>query len=213
MSSFFRLKSRSFAVPVIIALNVLVFLMWSIGGNDTLEMLVNNFLVSWTALYEGRVWTLITSVFSHNAFWHIFLNMFVLNSFGGLLERLLGTRSFIIFYFVAGVVSSFTHAAVSAWILHQPDLPALGASGSISGLVLIYSLLFPKDRILIFGLIPVPALWGALAFVGLDLWGLVMQAGGGGLPIGHGAHLGGALTGAIYYWFFLRKKPRAVFAA
>ena len=44
---------------------------------------------------------------------------------------------------------------------------------------------------------------GAILFVGLDVWGVIAQAGGGGLPIGHGAHLGGALAGLIYY-FVLR---------
>jgi membrane associated rhomboid family serine protease len=50
---------------------------------------------------------------------------------------------------------------------------------------------------------------GALAFIGLDVWGLIAQAEGGGLPIGHGAHLGGAFTGILYYFLFLRGRiPR-----
>ena len=85
---------------------------------------------------------------------------------------------------------------------------ALGASGAIAGLVLVFSLIFPREKILLMGIIPVPALFGALAFVGLDLWGLTAQAHGGGLPIGHGAHLGGALTGMLYYVFFLRRRIR-----
>lgn len=165
-----------------------------------------NFLVSWSALLEGRWWTLITSVFSHTLFMHILLNMMVLSNFGPLLERVLGRRRFLFFYLSAGVISSLSHALVSTFLLGAPDLPALGASGAISGLVLLFCLLFPREKILILGLIPLPAIVGALAFVALDLWGLVAQVGGGGLPIGHGAHLGGALAGLVYYFTFIRNR-------
>jgi membrane associated rhomboid family serine protease len=161
---------------------------------------------------EGRIWVLLTSVFSHASFFHIFLNMFVLANFGGPLERLLGPRKFLRFYLIAGILSSFVHAYVSLTLLGQPYLPALGASGAISGLVIIYCLMFPRAKILIFGLIPVNALWGAIGLVGLDLWGLLEQAAGSGLPIGYGAHLGGAFAGLIYYLISLRpqsRKPRA----
>jgi hypothetical protein len=62
---------------------------------------------------------------------------------------------------------------------------------------------------LLFFVVPLPAIVGALAFIGLDVWGLIAQAEGGGLPIGHGAHLGGAFAGILYYVLFLRRRiPR-----
>ena len=88
------------------------------------------------------------------------------------------------------------------------DGPALGASGAVSGLLLAYALHFPRSKILLFGIVPVPALVGVLGFVGIDLWGLFAQTRGGGLPIGHGAHLGGALAGALMYFFYLRERYR-----
>lgn len=172
----------------------------------------NNFLVSWNALAEGRVWTLLTSVFSHQAVWHILINMFVLNSFGSLLEQVLGWRTFLSFYLVAGIISSFCHAAVSKFILGAPELNALGASGAIAGLVLLFAMMFPKQKLLLFGIIPIPALWGALAFIALDLFGLFEQSQGGGLPIGHGAHLGGAFTGILFYFLFIRRRRRSIYA-
>jgi membrane associated rhomboid family serine protease len=164
--------------------------------------------VSWDALLDGRLWVLLTSVFSHISLLHILLNMLVLNNFGPILERVLGAKAFLKFYLVAGIFSSLAHSLVSALILSKPEVPALGASGAISGLVMVFSLLFPKQIMLLFGLVPVPALIGALMFAGLDLWGLFVQAEGGGLPIGHGAHLGGAFCGLFYYFFVLR--PRSV---
>lgn len=197
------------AVPLILFANTIVFLMWKFyGGEEGLEFMYLNFLVSWDHLIEGRYWALVGSAFSHNALWHFVLNMYVLYGFGTVLERALGTSRFLRFYLAAGIVSSFTHSFVSAFLMQQPDLPALGASGAIAGVVLVFSLVFPREKILIFGIIPLPAIWGALAFVAIDIWGLVSQAHGGSSFIGHGAHLGGAFTGILYYLVVLRKRLR-----
>jgi membrane associated rhomboid family serine protease len=168
-----------------------------------------NFLVSWQALLDGRYWTLITSVFSHSQFFHFLLNMLVLHSFGNIMTRTLGVKRFVVFYLLAGAFSSFVHSAVSAFLLHDASLPALGASGALTGIIMIFALIYPKEKLLLFGLIPMPAIFGALLFVGLDIWGLSSQAEGGGLPIGHGAHLGGSFAGLVYYFVFVRSKFRA----
>lgn len=179
------------------------------SGVDTEPaFMIDNFLVSWTGLQEGRYWILLTSAFSHIMLFHLFMNMYVLNGFGTIVESAVGFWRFAKFYLIASVVSSLSHAVVSAFILGQPELPALGASGAVSGIVILFSFMFPKQKILILGLIPVPAIWGVVLLAGLDIWGLVAQAEGGGLPIGHGAHLGGALTGALYYFLYIRKKFR-----
>jgi membrane associated rhomboid family serine protease len=192
-------------VTLLICVNVAVYLLWNYFGDGDGSFMVQNFLVSWDALAGGRWWTLLTAAFSHVMLFHLLINMFVLRNFGGLLEKVLGHRFTLQFYLVAGVISSLSHAIVSAWLLGSPELPALGASGAVSGFILIFCLLFPKEKILLLGLIPLPAMFGALVFIGLDLWGLAAQRGGGGLPIGHGAHLGGALTGIV--WYFWRLRP------
>ncbi|MEQ1878155.1 MAG: rhomboid family intramembrane serine protease [Bdellovibrionia bacterium] len=206
------MPSRFRSVPFIIAANIAVFVMWKYQTTEQgIEFMAANFLVSWEHLLDGRYWSLVGSAFSHNMFWHIFINMYVLSSFGSVLEAALGTRIFLQLYFIAGILSSFTHSWVSAFLLHDPALPALGASGAIAGVVLVFSLVFPREKILIFGVIPVPAIWGAVAFVAIDVWGLVNQAGGGESFIGHGAHLGGAFAGTLYYFLFLRSKLRRPF--
>jgi membrane associated rhomboid family serine protease len=200
--------NRRSLVSLIIYLNVAVFLSWHWTGHHITEdsFMYQNFLVSWNGLMEWRGWTLLTSVFSHISLLHIFFNMYVLSNFGPVLERILGHKRFLQFYLMAGAVSSATHCLVSAFLLGKPELPALGASGAISGLILVFSLMFPRQLLLLFGLIPVRAFFGALLFVGLDLWGLISQAEGGGLPIGHGAHLGGALTGTVYFFWVIRPR-------
>lgn len=207
MKRFYSRQRNSFLlVPTIIALNIAVFILWNILGNTHSELMVKNFLVSWTAIEDGRIWTLITSAFSHIALLHILVNMYVLYMFGSVLEEILGLRSFLLFYLTAGIVGSLSHSVASAWLLQQPDLPALGASGAVSGIILLFSFMFPTQKIFLFGFIPLPALGAALLFVGLDIWGLIAQTGGHGLPIGHGAHLGGAVIGVLYYFFFWRRR-------
>src|SRR5690606_4551060 len=70
------------AVPLIITINVLIYLLWLLISRSNLDFMTDHFLVSWTGLMLGRGWTLITSVFSHMMFFHLFLNMYVFLGFG-----------------------------------------------------------------------------------------------------------------------------------
>lgn len=186
---------------------MIVFLMWKFFESSLQPgFMMNNFTTSWSLLLKGRYWTLLTSAFSHEMLFHIFINMFVLNSFGTLLERVLGSWSFVKFYLIAAVLSSLSHCLVSAYLIQDPSIAAVGASGAVAGVILVFSLLFPREKILLFAIIPLPAIVGALGFIAIDIWGLISQTKGGGLPIGHGAHLGGAFTGIVYYFFVLRPK-------
>lgn len=199
------LMRKPSVVSIIIKLNIIVFILWFIFASRP-DFMIQHFLVSWSAVADGRFWTLLTSVFSHNMLFHLLINMYVFFGFGTAIERVLGSKRFLIFYLLAGLIGSLGHCLVSSLILKMPQIPALGASGAISGVILVFSLMFPREKLLILGLIPVPAIFGALLFVGLDVWGLIAQSRGSTLPIGYGAHLGGAMTGLLYYIFYLRKK-------
>ncbi len=202
-------------VRLIILINIVVYLAWSYYGTDEDGFMAQNFLISWSALAEGRYWTLISSVFSHNMLMHILINMYVFFGFGSIMETVLGSWRFLRFYLFAGILSSLLHATVSAFLMQDPGIQALGASGAICGVVAVFALMFPREKILLLGIIPIPAIFGALLAVGLDLWGLSAQTHGGGLPIGHGAHLGGTIAGVLYYFLVLRRprRPKRSFAA
>jgi membrane associated rhomboid family serine protease len=202
---------RTPALVVIVGLNLVVFLLWQQAGEENQSLLffmASNFLVSTAHVLHGHVWTLITAAFSHQLVLHLAINMFVLWSFGTLLEQLWGTRLFTVFYLSTAVAASVCHCLVSSLLMGSDNISALGASGAVCALLLAYALTFPRHKILLLGIVPVPALAGVLAFVGIDLWGLAAQTRGGGLPIGHGAHLGGALAGAIWYFGYLRSNVR-----
>lgn len=190
------------AVTHIVSINIIVFLLWYLIP----EFMIENFLVSWSGVTSGKVWQLITSVFSHNMFFHIFVNMYAFYGFGMVLEGVLGKARFLRFYLLAGIIASFAHCFVSYYLMDEPNLPALGASGAVSAVIMLFSLMFPKERILLLGILPLPAMTAALMFVGLDVWGLIAQTNGGSLPIGHGAHLGGSLFGVIYYFSVMRHR-------
>src|SRR5262245_26909027 len=97
-------------VPVLLALNTIVYLMWLLLGRS--PFMLQNFLVGGQALVEGRYWTLLTSEFSHVAFFHFFINMYVLATFGSIVEYVIGSWRFVVFYLVAAIVASISHAAV-----------------------------------------------------------------------------------------------------
>jgi membrane associated rhomboid family serine protease len=181
----------------ILAVNLVVFALWF---TLPVPVMAEHFLVSWRHLEEGRVWTLLTAVFSHNALFHLLVNMIVLTSFGPPLEQLMGRGRFLRFYLVAGMLGSLAHVGVSSVLMERPAQAALGASAALAGVLLVFSLTFPKARVLFFLVIPMPAIVAAFVFIGIDVWGLIMQIeANGGWPIGHGAHLGGALTGILYF--------------
>ncbi len=198
------MKRKPHFVRFTIALCSIVFMCWQF--TETKSFMPEHFLVSYEALTQGRFWTLLTSIYSHNMLLHFFINMYVLWSFGSFLESFLGHYRFACFYILAGLMGSFSHALTSFYFMEDPALPALGASGAIAGIILIFSLCFPKEKILLLGILPLPAIFGAFLFIGLDLWGLYEQSQGHGLPIGHGAHLGGAFTGLFIYLLYIRPK-------
>lgn len=184
----------------ILILNIIVYLGWNfVSTDEQAYFMMQNFLVSWNSVTEGRPWTLLTSVFSHASFFHILFNMMALMSFSRIMLTVMGAKKYIIFYLVAGLAGSVAHILSSNFLMHDPAMNALGASGAVSGVILLFSLFFPKEKILILGIIPVGAIWGAVFLMGLDIWGLITQTRGGGFAIGHGAHLGGALVGIFYY--------------
>jgi membrane associated rhomboid family serine protease len=145
-------------------------------------------------------WQPVTHMFMHGGFWHIFLNMWCLLMFGSALERSIGSRKFVLFYFVAGLGAVAVHTLVQ--YLQGPILnaPTLGASGAIYGIQIGYAMLYPNDIwTLVFPPVSLKAKWFVLIFIAIELFtGITGTADG----VAHFAHLGGALFGFLLmlYW-------------
>ncbi len=193
------------SINLIIIINLVIFISWALVNIYNHEFMTEHFLVSWAAIQEGRWWTLITSLFSHYNLLHLILNMYVLKEFGDYLELNMGSKKFLVLYLLAGVISSFSHCLFSRYLLMKPELSALGASGSISGLLTYIAFLNPQKKVYFLGLIPVPLIYGVGMLVFIDLRGLWGQYQGEMSFIGHGAHLGGCIGGLVFAIVMKRK--------
>ncbi|MBD3314773.1 MAG: rhomboid family intramembrane serine protease [Chitinivibrionales bacterium] len=140
---------------------------------------------------SGHIWRLVTYMFLHDprpgAIWHLAFNMLALWMFGVEMERMWGTRRFIVFYFLCGVGAAIL--SVLTW-----HTRIFGASGAVLGVLTAYAFFFPHRRILLFFIFPVPV-WVAVTIIGfISLIFSVSGAGG----IAHLTHLGGIIIALIY---------------
>lgn len=148
--------------------------------------------------------TLITSMFLHGGIMHLAGNMLYLWIFGNNVEDAMGHGRFLGFYLVCGVIAAFTHAM----IYPDSDVPVIGASGAISGVLGAYLLLHPKASVLVMVFFPLflrlPA-WVVLGFwfVGQAI-AVVAGAGGGGGGVAWWAHVAGFLAGMALVYVFHR---------
>lgn len=150
--------------------------------------------------------TLITSMFMHGGFAHIFGNMLFLMIFGDNIENRLGHSRYLLFYLVCGIIASLAHVFVSVSMGSSTLIPSLGASGAISGVLGGYLLLFPKRRVrvvMFYQMMEVPAIvaigiW--FAFQMINGIGILGSSQGGG--VAYGAHVGGFIAGLFLVKFF-----------
>ena len=190
-----------FVTWMLIAINVVVFLSYfpSLGGQERLLMA---FYSDWALVpaeaSQGRAMhTIITSMFLHGGWMHIIGNMLFLYIFGDNLEDQLGHGGYLLFYLASGVAAAFAQMAADP----SSNVPMVGASGAIAGVMGGYLLLFPRARVdlaliifVIIKIITVPAwlmlgLWFGLQLVN----GAASQAAGGG--VAYWAHAGGFIAG------------------
>ncbi len=198
-----RLWKRRSLVSWIILVNVAVFVLWQFAlQSRPFELfLSHHFMISADGLLQHfRVHTLVTHAFSHMELWHALWNLLFVWWFGRELEDMYGARDFAVLYFGAAIVAGLAHVAMQSW-WGAPGGSALGASGAVMGIVIVYACFFPDRPMYVFGVFPIAIKWLAVLYVGSDLLGLVR---GEQDRIGHAAHLGGAVFGLLYWKFDLR---------
>ena len=161
-------------------------------------------------------------MFMHGGFWHIFFNMYTLIMFGMVVENYIGSKKFLMLYFICGLGAAGLHLGVeflqmqsfmdSAALGHPGALqnistikltPTVGASGAIYGLLIAYAMIFPQSRMtLLFPPVTLSAKWMVVAFAVIELLTGVTGTVAG---VAHFAHLGGMLIGFIMIWAWRKK--------
>ena len=128
-------------------------------------------------------WTLVTYMFLHGGFGHIFFNMLALFFFGSRLEHRLGGARFLGLYFCSGIMGALLS------LILAPHAAIIGASGAVFGVMLGYAWFWPRDQILIWGILPIEARYLIVLTTVLALFGGFVPGAGGNTA--HFAHLGG----------------------
>jgi len=202
-----RLRPPIFTVGLI-ALNIVAFYFEIQFGLDTVVYqygAIPSHIVKLQSLE-----TLLTSMFLHGGFLHLGGNMLYLWIFGDNIEGYLGHSRFLMFYLLCGLVAVFTHIFLSG----ISEIPMVGASGAVSGLLGAYLVKYPKARVLVV----IPIVWFLTirkipAYIVLGFW-FVMQlfyalsslgiSQGGGVAFW--AHIGGFAAGIVLIYLFPAKK-------
>ena len=235
----YRPQGFSFLPPVIKNLLIINFLMFL--GTVVLENMGID-LVKWLALYfptspNFMPHQLVTHMFMHGSFGHVFFNMFALWMFGTAMENFWGPKRFLIYYMVTGLGASLMHLGVNAIeyynafsqltpdqiaevtregysVMHRGlmyennalnlynqmlNVPMLGASGAVFGILLAFGMTFPNQYIYIYFLVPIKAKWFVMIYGALELYNGITTTDSG---IAHFAHLGGMIFGyfLIKHW-------------
>jgi len=155
---------------------------------------VDRALVFVPALLFVRPWTLVTYMFLHAGFMHILFNMLGLYFFGPRVEQRIGSERFVALYLISGITGGLLS-------FYNPGVPIIGASGAVYGVLLAYARFWPRDQILIWGIIPVEVRWLVMIYTVISLMGW-------GSGVAHFAHLGGFL-GAFLYLLWLDRTAGA----
>ncbi|MDQ7841984.1 MAG: rhomboid family intramembrane serine protease [bacterium] len=193
-------------VPVVtyalVALNLLFFLVELSGGEP--------FIVRWAFVPRrflanpvGDVLTLFTSMFMHAGWAHFLGNMLYLWIFGDNVEDRFGHVKFMIFYLLCGIAATLAQMAFNA----GSNVPNLGASGAIAGVLGAYILLFPRGQVRVLlgrNVVPMPALvvigfWIVLQFTS-GIGSIAATADKGG--VAYMAHIGGFIAGFVLTFLF-----------
>lgn len=210
-------------VKNLLMINVLFFLA-TIAAETVLRIDLADYLgLHYIGASDFHPYQLVTYMFMHGSFAHLFFNMFALWMFGNTLENIWGSNRFLLFYFVCGIgaglvqelvqyiqyattLQAYTSVNMGGRIIPMVDylnlLKTVGASGAVYGILLAFGMMFPNSTLYIYFAIPIKAKWFVLIYGVIELFsGLNGTADG----VAHFAHLGGMLFGLILILYWKKK--------
>lgn len=184
---------------LLILINVLVFF-YQLTLNDTqISQLFREYGAIPSSVLKGEnLHSLVTSMFLHGGWMHLIGNMLFLWVFADNIEATIGSKRFLIFYFLGGIIAALVHCYVNKW----SGIPCIGASGAVSAALGAYLVMFPSSRIRVLFLIWTFRIW-AFFFLGFWIFQQVVAGYEALGPImietgvGYWAHIGGFAFGFL----------------
>lgn len=173
-------------VKRLLIINAAIFLVGLVTGSN----LMTHWLGFSPSNLLSRPWGVVTYMFVHGGFWHLFWNMVGLFFFGPPLEQRWGSNDFIKYYLWCGLGGALVSLIFSA-------ANVVGASAAVYGVMLAFAMLWPDSPIYLWGVLPVKAKWLIAFMVVVNLFQGIGQAGASG-GVAYMAHLGGFLFGFLY---------------
>ena len=158
-------------------------------------------------LKRGYIWQVFTYMFVHSGYLHLFFNMFGIFNFGYLLEKNLGSKEFLLFYFTCGILSGLTSLGI--YYVTGLNVNLVGASGAVYALLFLCSVLYPYDRILLFLIIPLQIPLAVLLFLLIELVSTFLVYSNSN--VAHLAHLSGIIFAYLYCLIRFNISPYKVY--
>ena len=202
-------ENKSLTFPYVnytlIAINIIVFFIFFLPGIDYLSYSIVEYGVIPLYILQGkRLWTLFTSMFMHAGPLHLFGNMLFLYIFGDNTEDAYGHAKYLIFYILSGLGASALHLLTALLDPASLLVPAVGASGAISGVLGAYMVLYPRARIKVLAYTPIGLTFlyiSSLYFIGFwfiqQLFFGTFSLTGLSSGVAYWAHIGGFITGML----------------
>ncbi|MBP5601505.1 MAG: rhomboid family intramembrane serine protease [Treponema sp.] len=174
----------------IILINFIVYFLCNFNPNLKAYLALNVYYVVKGKMY----WQFVTYMFVHQGIRHILLNMLGLFFFGVGVERAIGSKEFLLFYFVTGILSG-VFSFFLYYLTGNYRVFLLGASGAVYAVLFAYAVCFPRSMIFIWGILPVPAPILVLIYALIEIFSGFF----GTSNVAHFTHLFGFLVAALYF--------------
>jgi membrane associated rhomboid family serine protease len=179
-------------VLVLIGVNILVFLVQRIFASRDITVYLAMIPI---AVIHGWVWQFLTYMFAHGGISHLLFNMLALFIFGIQVERRMGSREFLLYYLLTGILAGMFSFLVY-WFTGAVLIQLVGASGAIFAVQLAYAAFLPDSIVYIWGILPLRAPVMVLVFTALEL---VFSVTGFRSGVAHFTHLAGFAFGWLYF--------------
>lgn len=228
----------------LLILNIIVWAFMAITPESTSDKIVQLGALHYVSSHHFGIWQLLTYMFIHANFVHLFFNMWALLLFGCAIENAFGTRRYIFYYLSCGVGAAIVQLIVYAVMISNAssgmpatdyryvleygwqaldmnqnfvnpamanlniliNMPTVGASGAVFGILLAFGMLYPNiEMYIMFVPYPIKAKWMVTGYGVLEL---LLGLGGAADGVAHFAHLGGMLFGFVMIWYWRRQYRR-----